>query len=463
MTDIRIDGGTRIKAGTITADRVDLTDDFNFTGNLQISGAAVATQAYADALKAGLTVKAEVAAATTVADGNLGLSGLADTVDGVAIDTAGMRVLVKNQTDPAENGIYVAAALTWSRASDFDADADVTAGALVPVAPAGTDNGSLFFLLLTDNPAVGTDDLSFAQFPADAVSPPVAGVDGDISTITPDAAADAGVSADFAPADHVHAIDCAAPSGNITETGSASEGSASSFLRSDAVFALPDLGREGASTLLANIQRRGFELYTTPGTNGTVANLGYSTKCAVVPNVNMTVSILGGIVYGSGGVRRQTIGATVTHDAADTTDPRIDVVVFPESGIPTIRKGTAGAIPAIPTLTPGDTALAYVYIAANDTSIGSGDIYDARRWSNPVPTTAEFAGDASTVDFDLPKRIAAGSDPAVFIDGLRMVKKSSPSTASEYKVSDVAQANGSRVTFGAAPAADAVIVVDYLA
>jgi len=60
--------------------------------------------------------KASVVAATTA---NITLSG-AQTIDGVSV-VAGNRVLVKDQTNTYENGIYVCASGSWSRATDADA------------------------------------------------------------------------------------------------------------------------------------------------------------------------------------------------------------------------------------------------------------------------------------------------------------------------------------------------------
>ena len=74
-----------------------------------------ASKGYVDAVAEGLDVKGSVAAATT---GNITLSG-GQTIDGVAV-AAGDRVLVKDQTDPAENGIYVVAAGAWVRSDDAD-------------------------------------------------------------------------------------------------------------------------------------------------------------------------------------------------------------------------------------------------------------------------------------------------------------------------------------------------------
>ena len=78
--------------------------------------------------------KRSVKAATTA---NITLSG-AQTIDGVSI-VAGDRVLVKNQTTASQNGIYIASASTWTRATDADT-ADEIGAAIVNV-DQGTANG----------------------------------------------------------------------------------------------------------------------------------------------------------------------------------------------------------------------------------------------------------------------------------------------------------------------------------
>jgi len=81
-----------------------------------------ANKQYVDNAAQGLDAKASVKAAST---GNLTLSGT-QTVDGIAL-IAGDLVLVKDQSTPANNGIYVVAAGAWSRASDMDTWAEVPA------------------------------------------------------------------------------------------------------------------------------------------------------------------------------------------------------------------------------------------------------------------------------------------------------------------------------------------------
>lgn len=94
---------------------------------------------------------------------NITLSGLATRAGGdwsVAL-TAGDRVLVKDQTSAATNGIYIAAAGAWARASDADASAEVTPGMLVTV-EAGPTLADTVWELTTNGPIVlGTTALTF--------------------------------------------------------------------------------------------------------------------------------------------------------------------------------------------------------------------------------------------------------------------------------------------------------------
>lgn len=118
-----------------------------------------ATKAYVDARDNGLDIKASVRATTT---GPITLSGT-QTIDGVAV-IAGDRVLVKDQTTAAQNGIYVVAAGAWSRATDADSDAKVTAG-LFTFVEEGTANADSGWVLTTNAPVtLGTTSLTFTQF-----------------------------------------------------------------------------------------------------------------------------------------------------------------------------------------------------------------------------------------------------------------------------------------------------------
>jgi hypothetical protein len=79
-----------------------------------------ATKNYVDNVAAGLDAKQSVKAASTA---NLTQSGT-QTIDGISC-TAGDRVLCKDQTTQANNGIWVVSAGAWSRATDMDAWTEV--------------------------------------------------------------------------------------------------------------------------------------------------------------------------------------------------------------------------------------------------------------------------------------------------------------------------------------------------
>ena len=115
------------------------------------------TKAQLDAQAQGFKWKDPVRAATTA---NITLSG-AQTIDGVSV-IAGDRVLVKDQSAGSGNGIYLAAAGAWTRATDFDAAAEVL-GATVFVSE-GTTNGNSQYKMTTDAPiTLGTTALVWAQ------------------------------------------------------------------------------------------------------------------------------------------------------------------------------------------------------------------------------------------------------------------------------------------------------------
>jgi hypothetical protein len=121
-----------------------------------------ATKAYVDAAVEGLHVHEAVRVAV---QGNISIAtGLenGDTAGGVTLAT-GDRVLIKDQTNTAENGIYVVQVSGQAlRATDFDTATEVDSGDFVFVS-AGTYANTGWVQTL--KPAtIGTDPLQFTQF-----------------------------------------------------------------------------------------------------------------------------------------------------------------------------------------------------------------------------------------------------------------------------------------------------------
>lgn len=116
------------------------------------------SKAFVESLLQGLDPKGMVASASL---SNLVLSGL-QTVDSVVL-TDGMRVLVKDQTNLAENGIYVVRAGAWERASDANTWYELSMGYTL-VNSGTTNKGSGFYFSVGETGTLGTDPLTVSQF-----------------------------------------------------------------------------------------------------------------------------------------------------------------------------------------------------------------------------------------------------------------------------------------------------------
>lgn len=128
------------------------------------NGTDAVNKAYVDGVATGLDSKASVRVASTA---NVPLTtGLVagQVIDGVTLVT-GDRVLLKDQTTAAENGIYLAVASgTGVRATDADTSAEVNSGMFTFVEE-GTTQDNTGWVLATNNPiTLGTTGLTFVQF-----------------------------------------------------------------------------------------------------------------------------------------------------------------------------------------------------------------------------------------------------------------------------------------------------------
>jgi hypothetical protein len=111
--------------------------------------------------------KQSVRVATTGDVGNLLATGnMTNTVDGKSLAVAD-RILVKDQSDTKQNGIYRVATVgtgsdgTWIRATDADANDKVTSGMTTTVAEGDTHSSKTFNLATPDPITLGVTGLTF--------------------------------------------------------------------------------------------------------------------------------------------------------------------------------------------------------------------------------------------------------------------------------------------------------------
>jgi len=133
------------------------------------------TQDRLDGISTSVAVKAPVKA---VSAANHDLTG-EQTVGGVACVT-GDRVLLKDQTAGAENGIWCVNTSTWSRALDFNGNRDAVQGTLV--IQADTSPGPMYQLTTAGTITIGTTALTFTLASSPTVTFAAMDASGDVGS-----------------------------------------------------------------------------------------------------------------------------------------------------------------------------------------------------------------------------------------------------------------------------------------
>lgn len=148
-----------------------------------------ATKSYVDSVAAGIDVRGSVRAATTAtltgftySNGTSGVgatltagsNGAAANQDGIAMNSVGHRLLVKNQTDPSQNGIYYlsvvgdsSTAAVYTRALDADTADELTGGVFCFVERGSAAQADTQWVVITDGtPTIGSSAISWTQYGA---------------------------------------------------------------------------------------------------------------------------------------------------------------------------------------------------------------------------------------------------------------------------------------------------------
>jgi hypothetical protein len=147
----------------IGTNRTGIEYDANYSSNY--TSRSLVDKSYVDTVASGLQPHPAVKVATT---GNTALTGLTSGttfIDGVLINQDD-RVLIKNQDDARENGIYVltGSSTTFVRSYDFNESSESVQGAYTFVL-SGSSNEGTSWVLSTPNPiTLGVTRLIFTQF-----------------------------------------------------------------------------------------------------------------------------------------------------------------------------------------------------------------------------------------------------------------------------------------------------------
>jgi len=151
-----------ISGDTMTGSLVMATGAHITITDAPVNATDATNKGYVDTVAAGLSWKQATIAATTT---DIPLSNTTTAIDGVTLAN-GDRVLVKNQTVPAENGIYIVnTSGIWDRSTDMDSTTPINEvnGAAVFV-ESGLTQADTAWVQINSVTTVGTDPIEFTQF-----------------------------------------------------------------------------------------------------------------------------------------------------------------------------------------------------------------------------------------------------------------------------------------------------------
>jgi hypothetical protein len=268
----------------------------------------IVNKQYVDYFAAGLSWKAPAITATS---GNITLSGL-QTINGVTL-VAGDTVLVKNQTNAAENGIYIASATAWTYSVGGDTWAEYV-GAIIFIS-SGSLAGTAWYCTAQPGGTLGVTSMNWSNF--SVASSYTAGT-GLTLTGTQFSITNTGVSAATYGSATTSAVIAVNAQGQIT--------SASSSTITPAVGSITGLGT-GVATFLATPTSANLAAAVTDetgsgalvfATSPTFVTPALGTPASgVVTNLTGTASIN---INGSVGATTPTTGAFTVLSTSSTTN-----------------------------------------------------------------------------------------------------------------------------------------------
>jgi hypothetical protein len=341
----------------------------------------IVNKQYVDYFAAGLSWKAPALTATSA---NITLSGL-QTINGVTL-VAGNTVLVKDQTNAAQNGIYVASAGAWTYSVGGDTWNEYI-GAIIFIA-SGSLNGTAWYCTAQPGGTLGVTAMNWSNF--SVASTYTAGT-GLTLTGTQFSITNTGVSAATYGSTTTSAVIAVNAQGQIT--------SASNSTITPAVGSITGLGTGVATALAVNTGSAGAFVVNggalgTPS-SGTLTNCTFPTlNQSTTGNAATATNLLGGA---AGSLPYQTATNTTGFLAAGSNGQVLTLA----SGIPSWATPTTGTVTSIATAgTVNGLTLTGGPITGTGTITlgGTLDLSAPPTIGNTTPNTGAFTTLTSTND-----------------------------------------------------------------
>ncbi len=318
--------------GTISTQAVGATDIVNL----------LALQSYA----AGISWKQPCVCATLA---NITLSGL-QTIDGHTV-VAGDRVLVKNQSTAANNGIYLASASAWTRSLDANIwDELICAISFIEY---GTQAGGAWFCTAQDGGTLGVTAVNWSQFTTSATYSAGTGLTltGTTFSITPVGTASTYGSASTVPVFTTNA------SGQVSSVTNTNIAIGATQITSETIDSARLSGSYSGITGLGTLT----DLTVTNAIVGSITgNAGTATTAGSATTATTATNLAGGA---TGSLPYQTASSTTGFLAAGTNGQILALA----SGVPSWIDNQTGTVTSV----SGSGTVSGISLSGTVTSSGS--------------------------------------------------------------------------------------------
>lgn len=148
-------------------------------------------------------------------------------------------------------------------------------------------------------------------------------------------------------------------------------------------------------------EMKAIDIQKSSLTKALAESTGYGIVSGCEPSISgLTVTVGAGVIHLADGKRKEIVQTNITLDAADPTNPRIDLVYIDSTGTVAKITGTAAASPSVPAVPTGGISVARVSVAAG-ASTGTVTVLKKVSYStNKTFVSAEDFGIVSSTTLD---------------------------------------------------------------